>query len=119
MGFLSAVRDTAVSGVLQRLRSFLSENYLAGIGTITDLRYESGRLSMRISLLGLEDREIEAVCSRVSIAPDGSSITLSDFTSNMPFMATILNRYLASAPLTLPEGNVRTFALTAKKVLGV
>ncbi|MBO4369584.1 MAG: hypothetical protein J5803_05750 [Desulfovibrio sp.] len=119
MGILDAMRDGAVTSVLNNLRSFLSENYLAGIGELTDLRYSNKTLLMRIRLYGLEDREIEASCTDIRIANDGSSLALASFSSNMPFMETMLNRYLANATLSLPEGNARMLAVAAKKVLGV
>lgn len=119
MGILDGFANAAATKMLNGLRDSVLNPQLEGIGRITTLRYENKRLYVTIVLNGLEDREIQASCSKIAIAQGGGSVTLGGFETNMPFMSTIFERHIDGKPIPLPEGTARTAAAAAKAVLGL
>lgn len=79
-------------------RSIVNTN-LSGIVEFREIRVEDGRPVLHFTLEGLPDREIKAVVHSITIAEDGTSVTLANYESDMPFVQNALNRF---ASLTVP-----------------
>lgn len=114
MGLLSMATTVALKGVKDKL---VNPN-IEGIGVVKEISFRDRTLFLTVVLDGLEDRPIEISCSRLEIAPDGSSVTVHEFQSNMPFAQNALNRF-AVRPFSVPEGGARMAVVAAKKGLGL
>lgn len=88
-----------------------------GIGTIQELTFQDKTLKLLVRLDGL-DKPVEITASNIEIAPDGATVKVNSFDSDLPFLKAALNRF-ATRPFTLPEGNPREGAECARKVLGL
>lgn len=113
-----AIRNAAVSLALTGIREKIVNANIEGIGVVREISFKDGKVHLALVLNGLEDREIGITCASVAIAPDGSSVTLGDFDSNMPFAKNALDRF-ASRKIDVPPGAARTALLLAKKALGL
>lgn len=103
----------------ESLKKMVINPAIKGIGTVRSISYKDHRLSLTATLDGLDGVLIEITCGTVIIAGDGSSVTVADFTSNMPFAENALNRFAARA-YAIPDNSVARGALkTAKKVMGI
>lgn len=71
----------------------LINQHIAKYGKLKSLFLEDGQIRASLLLNGLEDREITISCASVEIAPDGSSISLGDFSSNLPCVEQALNDF--------------------------
>lgn len=112
------MRDKLVSLALSRMKGRYMDANLEGIGTIKDIAYRQGQLVLTVVLEGLEDRPLTIGASEVEIAPDGSSIKVGKFDSNMAFANNALNRF-AVREFPIPEGSARTALKMARTVLGL
>lgn len=104
----------ALNGVKDK---FMNPN-LDGIGVVREISYRDKMLFLTIALDGLEDRPIDLRCSDIKIAPDGSTITIHGFESNIAFAQNALNRF-ATRPFKVPEGGARMAVMAVKKALGL
>ena len=116
MGLIASAIEKIISTMLKNFKDTISKNFMQGIGRISDIHYKDKALTISVILEGLEDHEITAKCSSIAIAEGGTSVTLDLFESNMPFLQTVLNRYVAGKPITIPEDS-RNNAMLAKKYL--
>lgn len=91
---------------------------LDGLGIIKSIVWKDGKAQLRFALAGLEDREIDIICGKINISEDGSQVTAGDFSSNMPFMENILNRF-ASGSFTIKDKNTQAAILAAKTLLDI
>ncbi|MBR4742035.1 MAG: hypothetical protein IK079_03975, partial [Desulfovibrio sp.] len=107
MGLIGNMGDAAVSKILNHLRDTVFKDLLEGVADITEINYKDKTVSVKAVLKGLEDKAITVTCHSIKITKDGEAVKLKDFTSNMPFAATLLNRYLAKYALPIPEGPCR------------
>lgn len=112
------IKNMAVSVALNGLKEKFVNPSLEGIAKVTEISFKDKAISATILLEGLEDRPIEACCRKIEIAPDGSSVTLSDFESRLPFVKNALNRF-AARTFAIPEGNARGVLAAAKKTFGL
>lgn len=94
-------------------RPFLNKA-ITGYGEILTMKIENKTLKATLVLAGLEDKEIEVECSDVRIAQDGSSISLHDYRSNMPFAEKALNRF-ATDEYKVETPAVRTALVLIRK----
>ena len=116
---LEAIKEKTANAALNKLNDVFLSKEFAQFGQIKQLSYKDKKLNMAMLLKGLEDKEIEVSCASVRIADDGSSITLSDYSSNVECVATALNLF-AAREIPLPDnGMVRSAVIAAKKILGL
>lgn len=108
----------AVTFALNRVKEKFVNPNLDGIGQVREISYRDKMLLLTLVLEGLEDRPVEIRCSSIEIAPDGSSVRIGGFESNMPFAQNALNRF-ATEPFAVPEGSARMAVCAAKKLLGL
>lgn len=113
-----AMKDAAVTMALGKIRDKVLEPYLEGIGTVETINYKNKKLFLGLQLDGLP-RPIEVECSEISLAPDGSSVTVNKFAANLSFAQTALDRFAAGKSFAVPEGAARFAIVAAKKVLGL
>lgn len=112
-----AIRDAAASKALAIIKEkFVNPNF-EGIGKAREIAYRDRKVYLTIELEGLEDRPFEVVAEKIEFAPDCSSVRVSEFSSNMPFLHNALNRF-ATREFSIPESKRGMFAL-AKKALGL
>lgn len=114
-GMRSKITNLALGAIKEKI---VNPN-LEGIGTIKAISYTQGEISLTLVLMGLEDRPINLRASEIAIAPDGSSITVGRFESDMAFVQNGLDKFLAGRPFEIPEGSPRMALKTAKTVLGL
>lgn len=112
------LKNKAVAIALNHAKEKLVNPFFEGIGVVREISFRDKMLYLTIALEGLEDRPIDIRCSELEIAPDGSSVTIHGYESNMPFAQNLLSRF-AAKPLPIPEGGGRLAALAAKKALGL
>lgn len=70
----------------------LINQHIARYGRVTSLSIRDGKVTAGLVLNGL-DQEIAVSCASVSIAEDGSSIRLGDFSANVPCIEQALNDF--------------------------
>ena len=102
--------NTATTGASQEIN-------LGDIAKITKIGLVSGKLYLSFVLNGLEDKAMQVQCHDVRIAEDGSSLTVGEFESNMPFLLNALNRF-APKTIALPE-SAKDTVLMVKSLLGL
>lgn len=112
------IKNMAVSVALNGLKEKLVNPNLEGIGKVTEISFKDKTIFVTVVLEGLEDTPIEACCRKIEIAPDGSSVTLADFDSKLPFAKNALNRFAAKT-FDIPEGKTRSALAAAKKTFGL
>lgn len=115
----NALKNMAVSAALEKVRTKVLNPKLSGIGVVDEMIYRDKRLFLKLRLEGLEDRPIDVRCSEINIAPDGSSLSIGKFESNMPFARVALESFAANRVFEIPEGGARVAIMAAKKVLGL
>ena len=113
------LKNMATNKALNFFREKAVNPNLDGIGVITSISLLDKMLYLTLMLDGLGETEIIITGKGISIAEDGSSITVQSFKSNMPFAENALNRFAAGRHFELPEGNARSYAMMAKKILGL
>ncbi len=116
---ISALKDKVVDAALGQIVDRALNPKLADIARISKVAIEDGTLSIHFILKGLDEKEMDVQCSSISIAEDGSSISLGNYTSNIEFLQNALNQF---ATLTLPvPDNTMTRAIlkTVKAVLNI
>lgn len=114
-----SIKNMVVSKTLNIMREKVINPRMADIGKVKSLEWTDGKLTLVFTLNGLDETDISVICNHVSISPDGESISVSDFSSNMPFVENALNSF-AAREYRIDEGSmVKMALLTAKKVLGL
>ena len=112
---MSLFGDMAMEG----LKKTLINPAIKGIGEITDITFKNRELRLTLLLDGLEDKPVEVICRSVFISPAGDSVTVGDFSSNMPFAQNALNRF-AARTYEVPDNPLAKTALkTARKFMGL
>ncbi len=111
--------DMGVKMGLDKVRESVVNPRLEGIGKVEEMTFRDKKLYARLQLEDLEDHPLEITCEDISVAGDGSSVTVGKFTANKKFMRTALDRYLAGRPIPIPEGKARLAILAAKKLMGL
>ena len=102
---------------LETMREKMINPKIADIAKIKSMEWREGKLFLTFTFNGLEDREIKVICKKIEIAPDNSSISLSGFESDMPFVENALNAF-ASGTHKLPEGGMTRIGVAmARKIL--
>lgn len=89
---------------------------LEGIGVIKQITFKDAKLNLTVILNGLENHEITVTCDDIGISPDGASLSIGSFASNMPFVENALNRF-APKIFAVPEGKAREALIAAKQAL--
>lgn len=115
---LGSIASAGISMALNGVKEKVVNPNLEGIGVVKEISFRDKKLHLKLVLDGLEDKVIEISCSKVTIAPDGSSVGLSGFSSNMPFAENALNRFAPKA-FSVPDGAGRIALVAARKVLGL
>lgn len=95
MSFLGSVKDKALNAALDSLVRDAANKAIADYGTLRRLQFEGGVLKGKVVLHGLEEREIDISCATVEISPNGTSIRLANFRSNLAFAEKALNNFAA------------------------
>lgn len=91
----------------------------ADIAKVKSMEWIDKKLHLVITLNGLDDVDINIVCNKIAISPDGNKISVSDFSSNMPFAENALNTF-AAGEYDLPGDSMTRIAiLGARKILGI
>lgn len=116
---LNGIKDKVAGVALDQIKERLINPKIADIARITKVSIESGKLYLIFVLKGLEDREMQVQCGAVSIAEDGSTVTLGNYTSNMAFLENALNQFAAKTFPVPDTAFVRTTLKTVKALLGV
>lgn len=109
--------DIGLQFGLNQVKDNVINPKLEGIGKIEAIAYKDKKLFARLCLADMEEHALEVECEEISLAPDGSTVTIGKFTANKKFMQTALDRYLAGRPVPVPEGKARLAILGAKKLL--
>lgn len=112
------LKNMTASIALTGLKEKLVNPNLEGIGRVTDISFKDKTIFVTLVLDGLENQPIEACCRKIEVAPDGSSVKLSDFDSKLPFVKNALNRFAARS-FDIPEGKVRALLAAAKRTFGL
>ncbi len=116
---IGSIKDKMVDAALFQVVDKLLNPKVANIARISRIAIEDGKLSMRLVLKGLENTEMDVQCSNITIAEDGSSISLGNYTSNMEFLQNALNQF-ATLTIPVPENTMTRATLkTVKAVLNM
>lgn len=113
------LKNMAAKKALNFFKEKVVNPNLDGIGVITSISLLDKMLYLTLMLDGLGETEIIITGKGISIAEDGSSITVQSFKSNMPFAENALNRFAAGRAFAVPEGKARDYAGMAKKLFGL
>lgn len=92
---------------------------IGDIAKVKSMEWRDGKLYLTFTFNGLEEREIRVACNNISIAEDGSSISVSDFESDMPFVENALNSFAAGTHSLPNDGMARMGICIARKLLGL
>ena len=86
---------------------------------ISDVIYSDKKLTVKLFLNGLEDREIVITCNNIFISENCDCISIGGFSSNMAFVENALNSFAAKT-YPLPK-DAATYAICKllKAVLGI
>ena len=104
---------------LAKLRDKVINPKIADIAKVKSLELKDGELHLVFTLNGLDNVDISVVCHKISISPEGDKITVSDFSSNMPFAENALNSF-AAREYVIDEGPMAKLGLlAARKMLGL
>lgn len=109
--------DGAMKIGLNKVKDSVINPKLDGIGTVEDLAYKDKKLFAKLRLADLEEHPLEITCEDITLAPDGSSVTINKFTANKKFLQVALDKYLAGRPVHVPDGSARLAVMGAKKFL--
>ncbi len=116
MGLIDTFKNKALQAGFDQLRDLVINPRISRYGTITSISFVDKTLTCRVQLLGLENEELEVSCSHIEIAADSSTITLSRFSANKPFLENVLNDY-ATRPIPIPESGVVRAGLSILKAI--
>lgn len=114
----AGLRDKTVTMALNGIKNVIIEQYLENIGKVEEIYWKNGHLFLKLKLDGL-DQPVECECFEIHVASDGSAISVGKFFSNIAFMETALNRFVAGRTFELPPGAMRLAVKTASKILGL
>lgn len=113
---MAGLKNMLVSVALRKLKDMALASMLEGIGTIDEIEYEDGKVFLQLKLEGLPT-PVKVECSDIVIAPDGSSVTINNFSSSVACVDTALGRFVAGRTIDVPEGAARFGLSAASKVL--
>lgn len=113
-----AIKNKAIAVALNQIKERFVNPNIDGIGVVKSLSYDQGKIQLTVILEGLEDHPLAIEASDIEIAPDGSTIKVGNFMSNLAFAHNALNKF-AVREFEVPEGSARTGLLMAKKVMGL
>ncbi len=99
--------DMGARVALAKIRDNMINPKLEGIAKVTELDYKDKKLFARVALEGVEEIPLEVTASKITAAPDGSSITIGEFQANRKFMQNALDKYVTNKPITIPEVSAR------------
>lgn len=105
--------------VLNGLKSLVINPALKGIGTVRHMDIRDGQLYITLSLEGLDGVTVEIVCQKLIIGPDGSTVTVDGFLSNLPFVQNALNTFAAGTHAIPPNSMVRRALAGARRLIGI
>lgn len=111
-----SLKRKAAEFALNKFKEKTMNPSLEGIGVIKEITLKDKQLHITMILEGLEDKPLTICASDIEIAPDGSSISINKYESNMPFAQNALARFVPN-PLPIPEGSARTGVNAARKLL--
>ena len=109
MSLFSGFLTDGVNALLNSVGKELAQQYLDGIIELREILIVDRKPTMVFTLTGMPDRELSAVVGTVDISEDGSSVRLSNFSSNVPFLENALNRFV-TRPIPIEDAKV-AFAL--------
>lgn len=113
------LKNKLVDTTLNIVREKVINPKIAEIANVKSVELKDGKLILSLTLNGLENININVICNKVSISEDGSSIRISDFTSNMPFAENALNSF-ASGEYKIDAGPMAKMGLlAARKMLNL
>lgn len=113
------LKNMLVDKTLNIVRDKVINPKIADIAKVKTLELKNGKLNVVLTLNGLDDIEIAVTCNKLSISPEGDSVTVSDFSSNMPFAENALNSF-AAGTYKIEEGSmVKMGLLAARKMLNL
>ncbi len=114
-----SLKNFLVDKTFNAMRDKVINPKIADIAKVKSIELNDGKINLICTLNGLDDVEINITCNKVSISPDGESITVSDFTSNMPFAENALNAF-ASREFKIDSGPlIKMGLLAARKMLNL
>ena len=85
-GLASMMADSAGKNLINQ--------HIAKYGRLTSLSIRDGQVRAGLLLNGLSE-EISVTCASVAIAEDGSTVSLGDFSANVPCVEQALNDFCA------------------------
>lgn len=113
------LKDMIVDKTLNTVRDKVINPKITDIAKVKAIELKDGKLNLTLTLNGLDDTDISVTCNKLSIAPEGDSVTVSDFTSNMPFAENALNSF-ATGTYKIDEGPmIKMGLLAARKMLNL
>lgn len=117
------VMDCLGNMLTRKALNYVRDNVInpkfADIAKVKSMEWIDKKLHLVITLNGLDDVDISIVCDKIAISPDGNKISVSGFSSNMPFAENALNTF-AAGEYDLPSDNMTRIAiLGARKILGI
>lgn len=113
------LKNKLADKALNFVREKMINPKVVDIANVKSIELKDGKLNLVMTLNGLEDVDIFVTCNKVSISPEGDSVTVSDFTSNMPFAENALNAF-ASKEYKIDVGPMAKMGLlAARKMLNL
>lgn len=111
-----------VKGMMRnKALDILKEKYmkelLEGIGQVKELQYKDKKFHLTLVLNGIE-QPINISCSNIEFGPEGRSVTVHEFDSDMPFIKVALNRF-ATRTFDVPDGAARLAVESTRKILDI
>lgn len=113
------IKNMLVQTALNKVREKMINPRLEGIGTVEQLTIKGKEIFLIIKLAGMENTPIDVTGSEISIAEDGSSVTIGKFESNMPWVQNALDMFMANRPMSIDDADVRKAAVVARKIFGL
>lgn len=114
----TALRDKTVTMALNGIKNVVIEQYLENIGKIEEIYWKNGHLFIKLKLDGLE-QPVECECFDIHVATNGSYVSAGKFKSNLAFLETALNRFVAGKMFDVPSGATQLAVKAASKILGL
>ena len=118
MSIMNSLKNATVTKALESIKSTYLDPKLLGIAVINKIAYESGTVTLNISLKGLEEKPFDIRMSEIKISEGGESVRLGHVECNIEFANTLLQK-LVDVGFPVPDGAARVAMSAAKGLLGL
>lgn len=112
---LSSATNTVAEGTVKIIKDTFINNVISKYARLETLKIKDKKLTGTLIIKGMEDFPIDITCNKILIADDGSTICLSEFTSNVEGISNLLNDHGTKA-FPIQNQKARLALIGAKKL---